>query len=137
MPCACAMIAVLMPTTRPRAIDERPAGVAGIQRGGVLHDAFDEPALPAAQRAPERADDAGRNGGLEPERIADRDDELAHARCRVQQLRVRQAGGLRAQHGEIRRRIAPDDDRGNAAAIDERDARAIALRWTTCSFVRT
>ena len=39
-----AMIAVLMPITSPAAVDQRAAGIAGIERGVGLDDAVDEPA---------------------------------------------------------------------------------------------
>src|SRR5437899_2690642 len=40
-------------------VHERPAGVAGIERDVRLDDVFDQPATHAAQRASERAHDAG------------------------------------------------------------------------------
>ena len=79
-PCERAMIAVLTPSTRPRASSSGPAGVAGVERRGVLDDAIDQAIRAAAQRAAERGDDAGRDGRLEAERVADRDRELADLR---------------------------------------------------------
>ena len=61
-------------------VEQRPAGVAGVERRGVLDDAVDQAAVAAAQRAAERRDHAGRHRRLEAERVADRDDELAEAR---------------------------------------------------------
>ena len=91
--------AVLMPTTRPAAVGERAAGVARVQRRVGLDDVLDEPARPAVargERAPEGADDARRHAAGEPERIADRDDELADAQpIRVAERR-RRAGRRRS-----------------------------------------
>src|SRR5215472_17797888 len=44
--------------------DQRPAGIAGVERRVGLNDAVDQPAGPRAQRAAERADDARRDGAL-------------------------------------------------------------------------
>ena len=73
---------------------ERPARVAGIERRVGLNHVLDQPAGPRAQRAAERADDAGRHGVLEAVRVADGDDELS----RPQRLRVAELDG-----GEVRR----------------------------------
>ena len=56
-PCERAMIAVLTPSTRPRAVEQRAAGVAGVERRGVLDDAVDQPVRPCRAgcgRAPTR-----------------------------------------------------------------------------------
>src|SRR5205823_7927693 len=55
-------------------IDERPAGIARVDRGVGLNEiliAFD------TKTAPERADDPGSHGLAEAKRIADREDEIA------------------------------------------------------------
>ena len=59
---------------------ERPAGIAGIERRIGLDHVVDQPAVPRAQRAAERRDDAGRDRRLEAERIADRDRRGGRAR---------------------------------------------------------
>ena len=63
--------------------DERPARVAGIERGIGLDQVLHQPHGARAQRAAERADDAGRDRVLKTKRIADRDDELTGSQCRT------------------------------------------------------
>src|SRR6185369_16422887 len=65
-----------------RAVDERAARVAWIQRRVGLNHAFDESARARPQAATERADDARSHRRLIAERIADRDDELTDAQRR-------------------------------------------------------
>ena len=57
-------------------IDQRPAGIAGIERRVGLDHILDQPAVAGPQRAAERRDDARRHRRFKTERIADRDDEL-------------------------------------------------------------
>ena len=58
-------------------VDERAAGVAGVEGGVGLDDVVDEPAGGAAEGSAHGADDAGGDGGLEAVGIADGDHELA------------------------------------------------------------
>ena len=76
--CACGIIAVLTPITRPRGIDQRTAGIPRIERGIGLDDIVHEPARGRAQGAPQRRDDAGGHGLRIAERIADGDGHLTH-----------------------------------------------------------
>ena len=57
--------------------DQRAARIAGIERRVGLDHVLDQPADLRAQRAAERRDDAGRHRGVEAERVADRDRDLA------------------------------------------------------------
>src|SRR6266852_4548474 len=59
-------------------IDERPAGVAAIDGGIGLNGFVDEGGLAGLHGAAQSADDAGSERGLEPERIADGENFLAH-----------------------------------------------------------
>ena len=80
-------------------VGQRPARVAGVERGVGLDDVLDEPArAPVArrQRAPERADDAGRHRAREAERVADGDDQLADAQPLGVTERRRAAGSRRS-----------------------------------------
>jgi hypothetical protein len=121
--------AVLIPTTR-RAVGERAARVAGVERGVGLDHVVDDAAWRAGarrQRAAERRDDAGRDRAGEAVRVADRDDELADA----QPLGVAELGGhevarVGAQHREVRERVGADDLELELAAVDERRAPAAA-----------
>ena len=68
-------------------VDERPAGVPGVERRVGLNDVVHQPARPRSQRSAERADDAGGDRRREPERVADGDHELANLnRLRVAEL---------------------------------------------------
>ena len=65
-----------------RAVDQRPAGVARVQRRvGLDHvvDVTHRAAGARRQRAPERGHDAGGDRAGEPVRVADRDDQLPDA----------------------------------------------------------
>ena len=71
--------------------DERTAGVAGVERRVGLDDVVHQPARSRAQRAAERADDAGRHRVMEAVRVADRDRDLPHPhRARIAERRPRQ-----------------------------------------------
>ena len=114
------MIAVLMPTTSPAAVDQRPAGIAGIERGVGLDDAVDEPARARAQAAAEGADHAGGHRRLEAEGIADGDDELADAQLRASPRRAKAgASPAEPQHREIGVGIVADQAGRHGAAIGE------------------
>ena len=73
---ACGIIAVLTPMTRPFGIDQRTAGIAGIQRSIGLNDIVHEPARRRAQGAAQRRNDARGHGLRVAERIADGDRDL-------------------------------------------------------------
>ena len=106
-----------------RAVDERAARVAGIQRCIGLDHALDESPRARAQAAAERADDAGGHGRLVAERIADRDDELSDAqRGGAAESRVREAAAGESQHRDIRFRVVADQRRRDFAAVGQRRA---------------
>ena len=65
---------------------------------------------PRSQRSPERADDARRDGGREPERVADRNHELPH----LNRLRIAEP-----QRGESRRRCSDNGEVGVRILADE------------------
>jgi hypothetical protein len=71
------MMAVVTPITRPLEIEQRAARIAGIDRRIRLDRIGYFAAGARRQAATERADDAGRQRLVEPERIADRVSELA------------------------------------------------------------
>ena len=77
MPCAPMITAVLMPITSPAELTSGPAGVARIERGVGLDHVADQAAVLGPQRAADGADDAGGDGRLEAERVADGDGDLA------------------------------------------------------------
>ena len=102
---------------------QRAAGVAWIERGVGLDQVLQlAPAL-AAQRAAERRNHAGGDGGLEAERVADRH----HQPPAPQLLRVAEPrGGQRhrivgAQQGEVGVGIVAQQPRGQVAAIGRHD----------------
>ncbi len=94
-------------------VRQRAAGVAGVEGSVGLDHAVDQAHRLAGARgqgASEPGDDAGRDGTGEAVRVADGDDELAHAELgRVAERGRRQAAGLGTQHREVRQRIGADD----------------------------
>ena len=58
-------------------VEQRAAGVAVVDRGVGLDRALDRRVVGRADLTIERADDAARDGAVEPERVADRDDAVA------------------------------------------------------------
>ena len=75
----------------------------------------------AAQRAAERADDAGGHGAFEAEGIADGDHELPDAHLPgIAERHMGQAVAMDAQHGEIGVRIVADEIGRQRAAIHQR-----------------
>jgi hypothetical protein len=110
-------------------VDQRAARVSGIEGGVGLDDVLDQSlrTTPPAdrQRAPETADDTGRDRAREAVRIADRDDELAHAQALgVSQERLLQVAGVRPQDCQVGQLIGAHDGGAGLAAIGEagRDA---------------
>ena len=92
-------------------VGERAARVARVERGVGLDDVFDEAARPTVarrERASERADDAGRHAAGEPERVADRDDELADPKP----IRVAERGRRSGRHRSPGRRRGRTAGRG-------------------------
>ena len=109
-PWAMAMIAVLMPTTKPRESTSGPPELPGLIGAACwITFSISRPSRPRIVR-PERAHHAGRHGRLQAERTAHRDHELADAQRRgVAELRDRQAARREPNHGEIGRRIVADE----------------------------
>ena len=70
-------ICELTPITSPLRVEQRAAAVAVVDRRVGLDHVVDREAVRRLDRALEGADDAGRDGALEPERVADRDDRVA------------------------------------------------------------
>ena len=74
-------------------VEQRAAGVAGVDRGVGLHRAGDREAVGGGDRASERGDDAAGHGALEAERAADGDRRVAGA----QVLGGAEPSGLRSR----------------------------------------
>ena len=110
--------------------DQRPAGIARVERRVGLDHVVDQPAGAGAQRAAERRDDAGRHGRFEAERIADRDHELAAPQpLGIAERRGRQRDRRVDPHQrKIGIGIVADHARGQAAAFrgHQLDARRAA-----------
>jgi len=103
-------------------IDQRPAGIAGVQSGVGLDNIVDKPASVCPKRTPKRADHAGGNGALESVRIADRDGELSDANA----LGFAKAYGLQLRrknpdHGQVSVGIIAGQMRVGPTPIRERD----------------
>ena len=70
-------ICELTPITRAAGVEQRAAGVAGVDRRVGLDDLVDLEAVGRADVAAEAGDDAGGRGAVEAERVADRDRRVA------------------------------------------------------------
>ena len=70
-------ICELMPITRARAVEQRPAGVALVDRGVGLDDVLDLEVVGRGDDALERRHDPRGRGALEAEGVADRDHRVA------------------------------------------------------------
>ena len=70
-------ICELMPITRPVGVEQRAAGVAGVDRRVGLDDVVDREAAGGLDAALQRRDDAGGERAVEPERVADRHRRVA------------------------------------------------------------
>ena len=115
------MIAVLTPMTWPALVDQRAAGVAGIERGVGLDDVLDQPPRSRAQRPAERAHHAGRDRVLEPVGIADRDHELpARSGCESPKVHRGEAGRADSQHRQVGVGIVADQVGPPRAAVGQR-----------------
>src|SRR5690606_3016340 len=87
--------------------DQRAAGVTGIDRCVGLNEVL--VALDVDAAAAEGADDAGRRGLTETERIADGDDEVADVEIvGVAELELAQPFGLDLEQRDVGRRVAAD-----------------------------
>src|SRR5262249_38806250 len=104
------------PEDAPVEVAERTAGVAGVDARVGLQVVLDR--VHAEPAAPLRAEHARRDGVAESEGRSDGDDPLADARrVRVRELRGDEAGRVDLDDGEVRRRIAPDEARGEETPV--------------------
>ena len=115
--------AVLTPTTRPTAVDQRAAGVARIERGVRLDDVVDQPpgpARPRGQGAPQGRDDACRDRAGEAVRVADGHYQLSHAQARgVAELGHRRGGLVGPKDGQVGEGIGADHAEAQLTAVHE------------------
>jgi len=101
-------------------IDQRTAGVAGIDRGIGLNEIFI--AFDVETRAAERADDPRSHRLTEPEWIADRHHVVAHPQCiRIAQCQGLQVLALDFQQSDVGGRIASYQLALQPAPVLERD----------------
>ena len=92
----------------PFGIDQRPAGVARVDGRVGLNEVL--VAVDAEATAPQRADDAHRDGLADAERIADGQDHVAHLQLvAVCQRDRRQVLPLHLQHRGVCGRVGADD----------------------------
>ena len=94
-------------------VDQRAARVAGVERGVGLDHVVDQAAGARAERAAERADDAGGHRALEAERVADGDRELARRAAPAESPRraAGRVGRVDAQDREVGVRVVADHAR--------------------------
>ena len=103
-------------------VEQRPARVALVQRGVGLDHVVDRVAVRRADHALQRADDPGRDGAVVAERIADRDDRVAHVDgVRVAERERRQRPRVRVdlQHSDVGGRVGADELRLHALVVRE------------------
>ena len=105
-------------------VEERAAGVAGVDGGVGLDDVADGEAVGRLDAALQRRDDAGGERAVEPERVADRDRGIADldvlGRAEGERLEV-YAVGVDFQQRQVARRVAADDPGGNGLLVGELD----------------
>ena len=110
-------------------VHQRAARVAGVDRGVGLDQVLIKR---QSDPTPLAADDPGRDGIREPERLADRQDPVAGVeRVGVAPGRGGQAGGVDRQEREVALGIAADllDGPLLAAGKDDDDTRAPSITW--------
>ncbi len=119
-PWAGRMMAVLMPMMSALHRHQRPAGIAGVERGIGLHDVVDQPAGPRPQRATQGADDARRDRTLKAEGIADGDHKLADADgAGIAELGMDEVVRMQPQDGEIAVGIVADEIGRERSSVGE------------------
>ena len=97
-------------------VHQRAAGVARIDGGVGLDEVLVAVRVDAG--APQAADDAGGDGVLQAERIADGDDEVADLELGgVAERHLREAFRRNLEHGDVRRHVAADHRGGQVAAV--------------------
>ena len=107
--------AVLTPTIRPRLSASTPPLLPGLSAASVWMTSSTTRPSPGGQRPAEAGHDAGRHAAGEPERVAERDHELADLQLRgVAELDRRRHVAAGPQHGEVGERVAADDVGGRS-----------------------
>ena len=117
-------------------VHQRAAGVARIDRRVGLDEVLVAVGIDAG--APEAADDAGRDGVLQAERIADGDHEIADLESRgIAERDLDQRFGRHLEHRDVRRHVAADHGGGQIAAILQRDGdfRGVINHMGVCNYV--
>src|SRR4051794_38269845 len=108
----------------PGGVEQRAAGVAGVDRRVGLDDAVDLEAVRRLDRALGGRHDARRERPLEAERVADRDRRVAdlHAQRRAERQRVELARlGVDLEDREVGRLVAAQDRGVDDVAVGELD----------------
>src|SRR4051794_35051668 len=103
-------------------VQERAAGVAGVDRGVRLQGAGDREAVGGLDVAVERGDDALGDRPLQAERAADGDgglawDDLAGVGDGERLEAARDLAGIDLEHGEVGRGVGADDVGGDRRAV--------------------
>src|SRR5205807_6018439 len=107
-----------------RAVDQRAARIAGVERGVSLDyvvDVPDGPTRSRGQRAAEGRDDSGGDRAGEAVGVPDRDNQLTDPElCSVAELGRSQVPAVRPQDGEVGQPVDPDDLELQLPSVDER-----------------
>ena len=128
MPCAMAMMAVLMPATRPRASTSGPPELPGFSEAVCC-------TTPSMRRPWRLRSERPRALTTPADTVDSKPNGLptattscpARSCCPAVELCVGQRAGLGAQHGKISGRVAPGDHGRHAAPVDERHPRLAHL----------
>ena len=103
-----------------RAVQQRAARVAGVERYVGLDHVLDHPPAARGQAAAQCAHDAGGDGEVEPQRVADGNGKLARQEaCRTPERQEGAGVRLDAQHRDVCRRVEPDQARHALGAVGE------------------
>ena len=113
-------IAVLIPISSPRALDEGAAGISRVDGGVGLNEVFES--IEPDTVAPGRTDDAHGDGLADIERVADGEHDVTHAYGRhVGDPDAGKPGDGNLQNGNIGIPVFADEQRLAAAAIRQRN----------------
>ena len=124
-----------MPTSSPRRVDQRAAGVARIDRGVGLDEVL--VGRDAEIRASDGRDDAERDGLIQLVRVADREHPLGDLELRrVAPRHRRQIPGVDLQQRQVGGRIDADELGRHLALVGERDRHVELLDATRAAIRR-
>ena len=131
IPCADWMIAVLMPTTRPRLSSSGPPLLPGLSAASVWITLSTRCPVMLRRLRPSALTTPGGHGRVEAERAADGDHELPDAQLgRVAERRVRQPRRIGLHDRDVGPRVGADDAAGDLPAVVQTHPQPVRARTT-------